>query len=702
MYYKDFIIKIESKRDQDYIISIESPAGEGNSTLTLPFDLEEAAGLMQNLAGTFRSSSAESVAEPSTREVSITYENVSEPDALPKALFESLFTGKARTLFDQSIGMISGDGIGLRIKLQIDPSDADVAELASLPWELLYREETRDYLNLSRNTPLVRYLNVQRPSSPLAFTPPLRILVVMSNPQGVAQLDLAQERKLIEQSWATQKGVEVDFLENPASTKRLSNKLSEKEYHVLHYMGHGDFDRQSGQGVLLLEDDNDQMQLLDGQTLGSVILRDVKSLRLVFLNACNTAKSTKEKGQDPFAGVATALVMAGIPAVVAMQFPITDIAAVNFAGTFYPRLVAGFPVDAAVAEGRKAIRVANAETMEWATPVLFMRSPDGVLFDFEDKELGSAKDIAETTASAYEQTKDSAPDEKQGLSSAVKGFAAAVVLVICIAAAGFILMPSTKTVPDITIAEGFNVNQATKILSDAELTIASKNVTEPSVAPAGTVVRTQPPAGAEVEPGDEILLVVSNGTLQLDDLQGKNQDELTELFSELPVSIRRFESELSDNDEGSFIRSEPENGAVIPHGSEVVIYLAASGIEVPELIDIDQRSAVNQLQSAGLRYMIVPELDFDVPLGKVIKTVPSSGTSQIPREPVELHVSVKGGWVYLEQRVELGEYTNNGSAKTLRKAPRVANGNQNGVLSANEKVVVLEREGRWAKVHALL
>jgi hypothetical protein len=38
-------------------------------------------------------------------------------------------------------------------------------------------------------------------------------------------------------------------------------------------------------------------------------------------------------------------------------------------------------VDYAVAESRRAIRVAESDTMEWATPVLFMRAPDGQIFD---------------------------------------------------------------------------------------------------------------------------------------------------------------------------------------------------------------------------------------------------------------------------------------------------------------------------------
>ncbi len=53
-------------------------------------------------------------------------------------------------------------------------------------------------------------------------------------------------------------------------------------------------------------------------------LRDRSSLRLVFLNACGTARSVPA---EPFGGLATALLRAGIPSVVAMQCPIADRAA---------------------------------------------------------------------------------------------------------------------------------------------------------------------------------------------------------------------------------------------------------------------------------------------------------------------------------------------------------------------------------------
>jgi beta-lactam-binding protein with PASTA domain len=593
---------------------------------------------------------------------------------------------------------------GLRIKLQIDPTDSAVAELASLPWELLYREETRDYLNLSRTTPLVRYLNVQRPFSPQSFELPLRILVVMSSPEGAALLNLEQERKLIEQSWACHSGVEVDFLERPSTTQRLSDKLAEKDYHVLHYMGHGDFDHATGQGVLLLEDDNSQPLALDGQTLGGVILQDVKSLRLVFLNACDTTKATNQKGQDPFAGVATAMIMAGIPAVVAMQFPITDKAAVSFAGTFYPRIVSGYPVDAAVSEGRKAIKLADSSTMEWATPVLLMRSPDGVLFDIE-KPMLAAKPVSipesNKTSDATPTQKNQTPTtQKPAISNAIKGLmgaAAALVLFVVV----YNIWSSEATIPAIA-EKRYSVTQATDIIKNARLMVALDTLGVANSEKIGVVLRTAPPEGTDTD--KEIQLVVSNGTIEQQSLEGKNKEDIRALFKDLPVTIKVFKSVVSPLADGTFVKSDPNVKGYIPHDTVITFYMAASGIPVPELVSLDLEKAIVKVKEVGLTPNSRYKLILDGKVGQVFKTEPTVNTLLVASDPVMLVISARGAWVYLGKlgkAFKEGEvYKNDSQARNMRDY----NDNSGKVidtLKPRESVTVKEsRESGWTLVQA--
>jgi len=73
-----------------------------------------------------------------------------------------------------------------------------------------------------------------------------------------------------------------------------------------------------------------------------------------------------------------------------MQFEITYSAAMTFSKWFYAALAVGWPVDAAVAEARKAI-FTMPNNIEWGTPVLYMHSSDGVLFELP--ETGTLEDV---------------------------------------------------------------------------------------------------------------------------------------------------------------------------------------------------------------------------------------------------------------------------------------------------------------------
>ena len=66
-----------------------------------------------------------------------------------------------------------------------------------------------------------------------------------------------------------------------------------------------------------------------------------------------------------------------------MQFEIIETAAITFAQEFYGAVADGFPVDAAVSEARKAI-FATGNDVEWGTPVLYMRTPQGVIFEIPE------------------------------------------------------------------------------------------------------------------------------------------------------------------------------------------------------------------------------------------------------------------------------------------------------------------------------
>ncbi len=362
--YLDISVFISPGSDGNYQVRVSSnEGGQGHSTLKLPFRLGDLAGVLFGVEESTRG-----LASLSKPQVPTPTKTVEE---FGVQLFDALFQGDCRDVLVKTEGKADDTSgcDGVRIRLSMDLRGPGMAQVASLPWELMRRQDQHP-LALSNRTPLVRSLDVPQPSEPRPFQAPLRILAVMSNPKDTPPLNLQEERARIEKDWAQLPNVKVDFAAPTRSG--LLNQLAATPYHVLHYMGHGDIGP-TGEGLLLLEQGDGSRDPVSGDDF-ALILRDVP-LRLVFLNAC---KSGMTSDAHPFAGVATSLIRARIPAVVAMQFPVSDQAAILFAQTFYMRIAQGLPVDAAVAEGRKQLY--GSKHAEWATSVLYMRSKDGMLF----------------------------------------------------------------------------------------------------------------------------------------------------------------------------------------------------------------------------------------------------------------------------------------------------------------------------------
>jgi hypothetical protein len=63
-----------------------------------------------------------------------------------------------------------------------------------------------------------------------------------------------------------------------------------------------------------------------------------------------------------------------------MQYEISDQAAAAFARGFYTAIAHGRGIDDAMSSGRVAILGTSDNTLEWLTPVLYLRGRDAQLF----------------------------------------------------------------------------------------------------------------------------------------------------------------------------------------------------------------------------------------------------------------------------------------------------------------------------------
>lgn len=289
---------------------------------------------------------------------------------LGKRLFDSVFVRQVRDLMVVNLPQ-QGAKRGLRVRLRLH------RKVSWWLWELLHTGGS--FLAMSIKTPVVRDLD-GNPFPVLRTAWPIRVLLVVPSPPGPDPLDADQEMAGIRMAlgWRETLGlVKVEKLD-PPTLSELKKHLDARRYHVLHFIGHGTFLQDRGQGALLFEDADGQADPVDGARLAGV-LDDDESLRLVMLNACDSAHCP---GEDLFAGVAQSLAQKRIPAVVGMQYPIYDDMAQAFSRRFYGALARRRPVDWALSRGRQAMHAARAG-LDWAIPVLFLSAADGKIFPWK-------------------------------------------------------------------------------------------------------------------------------------------------------------------------------------------------------------------------------------------------------------------------------------------------------------------------------
>lgn len=405
MDYLDFHLKIGPRISKNrYTVSARSEtSGEATGTFIPPLREEQLENFVLKVGITRRG--VRKIQSPEWRAA----------EEFGNKLFRSLFTEQINAAFVASHNEAVRQGKGLRIKLNLE-----APALANYPWEFLYDSTNAQFLSLIEDTPLVRYIELPRPVVQLTVAPPLRILAVASSPRDYETLDLARERRNLETALQELTGsseIELDWLPR-ANLDTLRDHLLKREYHIFHFIGHGGFDSSAQDGVLVFEGDSQTAVKISGERL-AYFLRNHRTLRLAVLNACEGARTSQ---QDPFAGTAMTLLRTGnLPAVVAMQFEITDTAAIDFARGFYSAIAAGRPVDAAVGQGRQAI-FARDNDVEWSTPVLYLRAADGKIFNIDrdawTREQARREREAQAQARAEQERRENEKREAEKLARA--------------------------------------------------------------------------------------------------------------------------------------------------------------------------------------------------------------------------------------------------------------------------------------------
>ena len=339
---------------------VSSPAGRAASTFDAPFSALE----LENLRLKIRRNRTPVRGQAASADETAR--------AFGERLFTTVFSGEVERRLRSSLETAAREGAGLRVRVNGAP------DLSDVPWEYLYSPELDRFLSLSSETPIVRYVTTPFTVPDVDLRPPLRLLVVVADPADFERLNADREVENLRAAVAEleQRGLLTTERLDGGSFGSLQRHLRRAQYHILHFIGHGQYDPATHEGTLVFEDQNGRGRAVSGREIGT-LLHDHRSLRLVVLNACEGARAA---AADPFAGVAQALVRQRVPAVIAMQYEISDAAAVTFSREFYGALLDGASLDAAVAESRKAI-FAEGSGPEWGTPVLYTLSSEAAVVD---------------------------------------------------------------------------------------------------------------------------------------------------------------------------------------------------------------------------------------------------------------------------------------------------------------------------------
>jgi tetratricopeptide (TPR) repeat protein len=268
--------------------------------------------------------------------------------------------------------------------------------LLALPWELLHNGDGYLFQG-GRPTRVRRRLPNKRTLAVPVVAPPIRVLLITSRPEDDACGYLDHRASALPLVAATEELGEVLRLSllHPATYPALEAELARAQqagepYHVVHFDGHGVYDRRVGLGGLCFEDPSDSNKLTGRrhQTVCTDQLGPLLNnyrIPLVLLDACQSAQA--EAGSE---SVASDLLQRGVASVVAMSHSVLVETARRFVAAFYGELAKGQRVGQAMLAGQRALHsdpsrgqrygIGELTLADWFVPVLYQEKDDPQLF----------------------------------------------------------------------------------------------------------------------------------------------------------------------------------------------------------------------------------------------------------------------------------------------------------------------------------
>lgn len=296
----------------------------------------------------------------------------------------------------------------LRLELEFEDNEhrksSDTQEFLSWPWEYLYDKDFGQGRFLSETTQLVLIRRLFLPDDERPFViengEKPKVLFVSASPQG---LGAVQGDTILEEFSKEPIKSRINLLEpllisagegftiqtdkniQPATWQAFRNIVQFKRPHIIHFVGHGRFERGQGE-IAFVQDGQDPTPHWVNQADIANLLTSILDVRLVFLQACESGMVEKfeESGMvekfdtgsyRAISGIASTLAANQIPAIVAMQYEIGNGVSNRFAEAFYSTLLNDKTLEEAVRQGREEILKRSWSIRRaFGLPVLYLRN----------------------------------------------------------------------------------------------------------------------------------------------------------------------------------------------------------------------------------------------------------------------------------------------------------------------------------------
>jgi hypothetical protein len=205
-------------------------------------------------------------------------------------------------------------------------------------------------------------------SPPLTIEPPIRVLMIVTNPKDESLLDAHEELRIVTSGLRASDQYHITHLSEPR-IEDLQRALS-RSPHIVHYVGHAGLTGQSG--ALILHDHRDGTRWVSAAELARLL---PSSVRLLCLSTCVTASNYRISG---LLHIAHSPADQTLPTTIVNQYALGPPAAEAFWSSFYPNLlVSEGDVLGAFHRSRAEMYQMAHEDGSWASFSLVIRDGTG-------------------------------------------------------------------------------------------------------------------------------------------------------------------------------------------------------------------------------------------------------------------------------------------------------------------------------------